>query len=87
VLRGLLPWLAEIHVFHWLPGGVRQPLADGRADWRRYADIVRRGASAPPWLLLEFVAGDSVQRFQTDAATLRQLLDAGDLVHSNHVST
>jgi len=78
VLHGLLPRLAEIHVFHWLPDGVRQPLADGRADWRRYADIVRRGASAPSWLLLEFVAGDSVQQFQADAAALRQLLNDGD---------
>ncbi|MFA5205668.1 MAG: TIM barrel protein [Lentisphaeria bacterium] len=76
-LRGLLPRLAEMHVFHWLPGAVRQPLAAGRADWRRYADIVRHGTAAPPWLLLEFTAGDSVQQFQADADALRQLLNAG----------
>ncbi len=77
-LRQVRPWLSNLHVFHWWPTGAdRRPLADGGDRWPAYlaaaaADGVPRFAS------LEFVAGDDVDAFRRDAATLRAWLAGPD---------
>ncbi|KAF0093068.1 MAG: Xylose isomerase domain-containing protein [Puniceicoccaceae bacterium 5H] len=71
-LEALEPWLANLHVFFWGPGGFkdRRPLREGAAFWQpllaRYAkDDVERHAS------LEFVAGDAPEQFRDDVACLQ----------------
>ena len=69
-LGRVLPWLSNVHVFHWWPDAAhRRPLAKGADRWPAYlaaaaADGRERYAS------LEFVAGDDVGQFRRDAATL-----------------
>jgi sugar phosphate isomerase/epimerase len=70
-LRGVLPWLHHVHVFHWPKRGERAPLADGAARWQAYLDVLREHGGTWP-LLLEFVRDDDPSQLLTDAATLRQ---------------
>ena len=71
-LRGVLPWLHHVHVFHWPKRGERAPLADGAARWRAYLDVLRADARRDWPLLLEFVRNDDEQQLRADAATLRE---------------
>src|SRR5205807_7064 len=68
-LEALRPWLANVHVFHWI-GRERAPLAEAKARWRGVLDLL----AADPrrfGLLLEFVRDDSPEQFLEDAAALR----------------
>lgn len=74
-LRELLPWLSNVHVFHWWPTHLdRHPLADGRENWLPYLAAV---AADPKdrYALLEFVRGEEPDQFLRDAATLKHWLD------------
>lgn len=70
-LKTLLPYVTNIHVFHWNPNNhrVRYPLADGEGDWLEYIHMIR-SSDQDPVLSLEFVRDDDEQQFLTDAATL-----------------
>ena len=72
-LRALLPWLSNVHVFHWTPDGERRPLADGEMLWRDRFDLIR-ASGRDRAALLEFVAGDSPRAFLDDAETLKRWL-------------
>jgi 3-dehydroshikimate dehydratase len=69
-LRGVLPWLHHVHVFHWPKRGERAALADGAARWRAYLDVLRADNRRDWPLLLEFVRGDDPAQLRADAATL-----------------
>lgn len=71
-LEMVLPWLANLHVFHWTAGR-RWPLAQGAEPWRSYLDLART-TGRPHWAILEFVAGDDPANLPADAATLIDLL-------------
>jgi sugar phosphate isomerase/epimerase len=77
-LRKVLPWLANLHVFHWWPTSAeRHPLEVGEARWRAFLDIVRAEAPpAPRFASLEFVRGDDVSQARDDARTLHRWLGA-----------
>ncbi len=71
-LTAVLPWVEQLHVFHWQEHQ-RLPLSDGIDAWRRYLSLAAttgkvRGA------LLEFVRADEPAQLAFDAATLLQLL-------------
>jgi len=70
----LLPWVVNVHCFHWptRPQG-QQPLADGLADWRRYLRPLN-ATGKTRWLLLEFTRNNDPHNFRADAAALQQLL-------------
>jgi len=72
-LQALLPWLSNVHVFHWAPDGERQPLADGEEVWQDRFDLIRTTGRDHD-ALLEFVAGDAPQAFLADAETLKTWL-------------
>ncbi|MAU12758.1 MAG: xylose isomerase [Anaerolineaceae bacterium] len=73
-LRTLLPWLTNVHVFHWEPHThARYPLVDGVDDWRAYIDILKT-SDKPHVLSLEFVRDDDEATFLEDARTLQQWL-------------
>ncbi len=73
-LRSLLPWLTNVHVFHWR-GQPRErlPLAQGETLWR---EVMRTLATTgrDHAALLEFVADDDSERMLDDAATLHSIL-------------
>lgn len=69
-LSRILPWLGNVHVFHWFPEYERLPLAAGTNDWNTYLSIIRSD-TRERFLMLEFVQDDSVEAFLHDAQTLR----------------
>lgn len=75
-LRTVLPFLSNLHVFHWWPDtDDRRPLAEGSDRWREY---LRLAATAPGhhFASLEFVERDDIECFLRDARTLLRWLDA-----------
>ena len=76
-LREVLPFLSTVHVFHWLPGGLRMPLADGEPEWCEYLRILARSGRDIP-VMLEFVRDDSARQLSADARTLKKMIPAID---------
>lgn len=75
-LRGVLPWLANLHVYHWrsVDGRLeRRPLAEGREEWRDFFQVLK-STGREHFASLEFVAGDDPAAFRQDAAELKALL-------------
>ncbi|MBB6734208.1 sugar phosphate isomerase/epimerase family protein [Cohnella zeiphila] len=73
-LRQALPWLANLHVFQWLPN-LRCPLADGQEEWRRYfAAASEAEPGGARYALMEFVKDDDPEQFLQDAAALHRIL-------------
>ena len=72
-LEHIIPWLGNLHVFHWR-GFTREPLAQGADAWRRY---LARAATTGRcrFALLEFVEDDSPEYLLRDAQTLKELLN------------
>jgi 3-dehydroshikimate dehydratase len=73
-LRRLLPWPANVHVFHWrMPDRGRLPLVDGELLWRqRLALAAQCGRSLAA--MLEFVRSDEPAQFLQDAAVLQRVV-------------
>lgn len=74
-LRDILPWVENVHVFHWWPTAAeRHPLADGGDRWTAYLDLLR-SSGRDHACLLEFVKDNSPGQFRSDAATLKKWID------------
>jgi sugar phosphate isomerase/epimerase len=74
-LQVVLPRLAHVHAFHWLPADPidRRPLAEGADLWRGWLGTMS-AAGRNPDCLLEFVHGDLPARLEADALVLSDLL-------------
>lgn len=75
-IRGLVevkPWLANIHVYHWLSDRTRLPLLDGSSQWLEFIKQVK-ATPTDRYILLEFVQNDQIKQFMEDAVALKQLL-------------
>ncbi|MBZ0292052.1 MAG: sugar phosphate isomerase/epimerase [Anaerolineae bacterium] len=72
-LEAVTPWVTNVHVFQWGPGGFqdRRALADGAAEWKRYINHLET-LPGSRHLSLEYVRSDSPEQFLQDAATLKQ---------------
>ena len=68
----MLPYLTNVHVFHWEGADVRYPLERGAADWRAYIAL----AGSERDYIMEFVQDDDPERFIQDARTLREWMGA-----------
>lgn len=77
-LKKVLPYVSNIHVFNW-NGGKKLPLADGRDQWERYIDILRRDGKLHG-MFLEFVPDDLEENLYSSSETLKDFLDA-DILH------
>jgi 3-dehydroshikimate dehydratase len=76
-LKSVLPYLQNLHVFHWWPDQQhRLSLSEGQDQWRQYlsasADVAK-----PRHASLEFVRDDDPEQFRRDAKTLLNLLNKG----------
>ncbi len=70
-LREVLPWLLNVHVFHW--GGEprkRLPLSSGADRWKQYLEAIR-STGRDHYAMLEFVRDDSPKAMLEDAETLK----------------
>ena len=76
-LHAMMPYLTNLHVYHWQAHD-RRPLADGSAEWAEYLAAVTAHTDAPRWALLEFVRHDDPEQLVADAAALRHWLDCAN---------
>lgn len=85
-LQALRSRVLNLHVFHWIfypmRGGwgentERRPLCEGAAEWRRVLSVPLEAGSH--FALIEFVAGNEVERFLQDAAVLKQWIKGSGL--------
>ena len=84
-LRLAMPYLENLHVFHWKTQGQqtqRCALREGESMWNPYLKCLAEcpaqgGAAHERWLLLEFVRDHNPAVLAEDALTLRQWLRGG----------
>jgi len=71
-LEVVLPRLAHVHVYHWLPGPAleRRPLVEGKAAWLAWMERIAAAGHHPDYLL-EFVHDDNPSHLVADAANLK----------------
>ena len=72
-LRAIVPYLENVHVFHWPGPDVRLPLADGVGEWRRYFSLIAE-AGKDPVCMLEFMPDDDPASLPREAAALKNIL-------------
>ena len=73
-LKLILPWLANVHAFHWWPdASARRQLSDGAERWKQYLQTIRDAGKSPD-VLLEFVAKDDPALLLQETETLHYLL-------------
>jgi len=73
-LKMLMPWLDNIHCFHWVgPECERRALVEGGNEWSGYlSEAARSGWNG--YVLLEYVKDDCPEAFREDAAALKRLI-------------
>jgi 3-dehydroshikimate dehydratase len=71
-LAAALPWVEQLHVFHWHQRE-RLPLQEGADAWRRYLELAASSGKVRA-ALLEFVRADEPAQLVRDAASLLDLL-------------
>ena len=72
-LEQILPWLENIHAYHWVSHN-RLPLDEGNQEWSKYVEILK-DLPGEHYALIEFVKDDEKEQFLRDAETLRTWLD------------
>lgn len=68
----ILPYITNVHVFHWNLKGKRYPLKKGKSVWSEYAKILDR-SPGEHCAIMEFVKNDSPKQFAKDAKTLGEI--------------
>ena len=74
-IRKLGTRCSHVHVFHWLPGRVRRPLAEGEAVWRSLFPVLEHcgDRDKPRFAFLEHVMNDAPAQFAPDFRVLKAL--------------
>ena len=72
-LSMVLPYLRNVHVFHWDADYVRYPLAQASELWRKFIELISHSETSHS-LMLEFVKDDSLTQLKQDAAALLALV-------------
>ena len=71
-LQAILPWLANLHVFHWR-GEKKHPLAPAQEEWKTYFDLADSDGKAH-CCLLEFMPDGKKESLPQEAETLKAIL-------------
>ncbi|KRE98419.1 hypothetical protein ASG89_05265 [Paenibacillus sp. Soil766] len=64
--------LLNLHAYYW-EGDTRRPFAEGIHEWSHYLSQI--DSHEDRYILMEFVMGNTVEQFRSDAAALTQLLN------------
>lgn len=73
-LKTVLPYLQNIHAFHWCGQPVRHMLfSEGKESWRGYLELAGQ-IQGDHHVLLEFVRDADPSAFMADARTLKMLI-------------
>lgn len=68
-LEDLLPYVSNVHVFHWEDYHNRFSLAEGENEWLGYLNRLK---TSPRNYFFEFVKDDSIDQFEADVDTLKE---------------
>jgi 3-dehydroshikimate dehydratase len=71
-LEQILPWLENIHVFHWINTD-KHPLEGGTKEWAKYLELVQ-SLEGKRYALIEFVKDNQPEQFLKDAEVLKNWL-------------
>lgn len=74
-IKGILPWLTNIHVFYWTdsPDRERHPIKLAKNDWIDYLKTAIK-SGIDNYAMIEFVKGDEIEQFLEDAKTLKDIV-------------
>lgn len=70
-LEQVMPWLSNLHVFHWVKGQ-RCPLEEGVQDWTQYLNMINNTLKEERFALIEFVKDDEPEQFLKDGMALKK---------------
>lgn len=77
----ILPWLTNVHVFHWThnPEREKHPLLEAKQDWINYLSLIKKNENnmrvKKHFAMLEFIKNDSIDQFYEDANELNNIID------------
>ena len=71
-LQAILPWLTNLHVFHWR-GEEKRPLALAKEEWQMYFDLANSDGKKH-YCLLEFMPDGKPESLAQEAEALKTLL-------------
>ncbi len=72
-LRAVLPYVTNLHIFHWDKDLKKHPIADGKAIWAEYMDIVRT-VERDRYVYIEFVVNNDPANFPADAQAVHEII-------------
>ena len=74
-IKELGSYISNIHVFHWDKNFNRFPLENGKKEWTEYIKQIQTYSSNPHYFLLEFMKNNSVEQFEKDVLTFKNLIN------------
>jgi 3-dehydroshikimate dehydratase len=72
-LNMMLPYITNVHVFHWNADRTRCLLSQGCADWKVYLEKLS-SVNKSRYAMIEFVKDDAIENFIKDTAMLKSIL-------------
>lgn len=72
-LHLILPYITNVHVFHWNLKGKRYSLKKGKSVWTEYAKILEDAGGKEHCAIMEFVKNDSPKQFAKDVKILKEI--------------
>lgn len=72
-LHLVLPYITNVHVFHWNLKGKRYSLKKGKSVWNEYAKLLSEVTGEDHCAIMEFVKNDSVRQFAKDAKIFKEI--------------
>jgi len=75
-VAAVMPYLTNVHIFHWDDKLQKYPIADGKAVWGEYFDIIRAydKDQTDRYVYIEFVCDNDPKNFPADAAAVNEIV-------------
>jgi len=72
-LTKILPYLTNVHIYHWDSALKKYPIAEGKKIWGEYFDIIRT-TPQDRYVYIEFVCDNDPVNFPADAAAVNEII-------------
>jgi len=72
-LKRVLPYLTNVHMFHWDDKYTKYPIAEGKANWDKYLEIIRTTPNDRSFYI-EFVIDNDPAYFPADAKSVNEII-------------
>ena len=75
-LATVMPYLSNVHIFHWDDKLQKYPIAAGKQIWGEYFDIIKAydNGKNDRYVYIEFVADNDPANFPNDAAAVNEIV-------------